>query len=331
MALVGSVADASDGSCTETKCTINVGSNFFIAVEMESVPNAGYVAAQSWIEFGEDLLFGAKGAPGSYSFPHLEPTEVWDDCAPQVLVQGDTQTSKNHSCLTGLFPPLPVSTFVGTFVKLTFLCSPDNSSTLVRLLPSGAPVALTNGAAYVTAGEGGGAGPLVVPEVGDLTVNCVGGSGNTSTPTATFPTANTPTNTPITPGAPTHTPTDTATATLTPTNTVAAPATSTPTSPGSGTPTQTSTPGGGPTSTSTPGGPRPTNTPGMQASHLGDANCDWIVNPFDSLFILQAWAALIDRVPCPSFADVNIDGAATPIDATLVLQYSALMIVALPP
>lgn len=64
---------------------------------------------------------------------------------------------------------------------------------------------------------------------------------------------------------------------------------------------------------------------------MGDANCDGIVNPIDSAFILQLSAGLIEELPCPKNGDTSRDGITNRVDSALILQLSAGLIDSLPP
>ena len=59
---------------------------------------------------------------------------------------------------------------------------------------------------------------------------------------------------------------------------------------------------------------------------VGDANCDGIVNPVDSTFILQLSAGLLGALPCPQNGDASGDGVTNPLDSALILQFSAGLI-----
>ena len=340
MALVGTVDDPAAGSCDAIKCTIEAGEKVKVAVVMESVPSDGYTLAQSWIAYGSDLLYGAKGEPGNYSYPNLDLAEeiLWPDCETVVLVRGpETAVNVNHACTTSLLPPHPVSYHDGPFIEVSFLCSPDNSSTTIRLLPSGDPVAGTSGALYKSASDGSD----VVPEVDELTINCVGGSPVPTVPT--FPSADTPTETPAsgTPGqstTPTVTPTDnpptatpTATWTQVPTWTPAPTWTPMPTWTPEGLETPTATVRSA-TPTDTPASTLiPTSTPTRRPTLVGDVNCDTSVDPIDAVFLMYLEAVVIDELPCPDAGDANGDGETSLIDATVILQFTARLISSLPP
>ncbi len=316
------VLDPPDGACADGKCDIVAGAKFTLAVDIVKKPAEGYILAQSTVAVGEWLEYN----------PSVDLTAefVWPDCA--ISLRGsDTATFAIHGCLTGLTQPQPKSHYVGTFVLLSVTCSLESSNTLVELIPATQPLASVG--ALMKKPDF----TSVIPDVADLTVNCVGpdtptpGGPDTATPTP----SDTPEPSP-TPGGPdtaTPTPSDTAepsptqggpdtpTPSATPTGTLT-PATATP----AVTPLLTSTPANAPTST-----PRPTHTPTRRPSLLGDVTCDGTVNPVDAVFLLQLAAALIDELPCPDAGDADGDGETTVIDATVILQFSAGLVSSLPP
>ncbi len=165
-----------DGDCNGTTCTVAPGAAFTVEIAIDAAPDAGYIAVQSWIDFGSDLVYKPSDEPtGSDEL-------VWDDNGCTVAVRAQVGvTAVNHGCLTGIIPPLPVSSFVGTFVRLAFNCSEGDSSTEVQLLPVGDPVALTNGAEFKTPDN-----TSIEPKTTNVTVNC-GAAEPTTPPVATTP------------------------------------------------------------------------------------------------------------------------------------------------
>ena len=193
------------GTCEGSACTVDTGADFTLSVEIVAAPAAGYVLAQSFIVYGPDLTYNiAAGAADEI---------VWPDCNSSVAVRQQLPAVPNsvlHGCLTGLFPPLPVSSYVGNYSDLSMTCSAGTSSTEVELLPYLEARAGTSGALFKLPDES-----AVTPKVSNLTVNC--GAGGSPEPTVEVPTATEegPTNTP---GAETDTPTPTNTS-VPPTNT----------------------------------------------------------------------------------------------------------------
>ncbi len=161
--------------CT-ANCTFANGETFTLAVEIVTAPAGGYTTAQSFIDYGPDLTYDA-------SLLSAADEIVWPDCLSSVAVRGETgPTFVNHGCLTDLFPPLPVSNYVGSIVEISVTCSAAGSTTEIRLLPRDDPDAGTSGATFV-AGDGT---TQVVPIVSNLSVTCGAGEPTpTPTPTAT--------------------------------------------------------------------------------------------------------------------------------------------------
>ena len=192
------------GVCAGEKCTLDTGASFTLSVEVLKAPAAGYVNLQTFIDYGTDLTYN-KAATAADEI-------VWPD-ASGVILSGQTgPTFVSHSALTGLLPPLPVSTFTGTAVEISMTCSAGASSTVVELIPLADPRAGGQGAGFVEAD-----GITQTPASDTLTINCGAGAVETETPTGPTATA-TLTGTP---GPATDTPTVTntpgpATATATP-------------------------------------------------------------------------------------------------------------------
>lgn len=155
----GSVMRLTANGCT-SDCAFASDEEFTLAVEIVAIPAGGYIAAQSFIDYGADLTYEA-GAAGDEI--------VWPDCDSAVALSAQTgPTLVNHGCLTGLIPPLPVSTYAGNLVELSLTCPSGSSETEVRLLPNGDPIVLTSGATFV----GADGVTQFVPEVSDLTIIC---------------------------------------------------------------------------------------------------------------------------------------------------------------
>ena len=172
-------------------CTFANDEKFTLAVEAVQGPAAGYVGAQSYIDYGSDLIYDISTQSAADEF-------VWPGCTPLIALRLQASaTSVLHGCLTGLLPPLPVSTFLGNFLELSVTCSAASSTTEVQLLPINHPVALTSGAGFIEAGTSAS----VIPKVSNLSVTCGGAPVDTPTPEGPTPTTG-PTNTP----GPTDTP-----------------------------------------------------------------------------------------------------------------------------
>lgn len=170
----------SGGECSGATCTVPLAGEFALAVEIEDAPSEGYILAQTFIDFGARLTYN----PTEEQIDEI----LWPDCNDTVAVRAQTiPQAVNHGCLTGLIPPLPLSTYVGGFLELSFTCSREASTTVIRLLPYDDSIARTSGAAFVLED---GVTHVTVP-LTSLTVNC--GSGGSPEPTYTpGPTADIP-------------------------------------------------------------------------------------------------------------------------------------------
>lgn len=157
----GSKMRLTANGCT-ADCTFASDEEFTLAVEIVAIPAGGYIAAQSFIDYGPDLTYNAAEAGDEI---------VWPDCDSAVALSNQADpTGIIHGCLTGLLPPLPASFYAGNFVELSLTCSSGSSTTEVRLLPENDPVAGTSGAAFV----GNDVATHFVPEITDLTIICGG-------------------------------------------------------------------------------------------------------------------------------------------------------------
>ena len=178
------------GDCAGTTCTVDQGAAFTLEAQIDTAPAAGYILIQSWIDFGSDLVYKPTDDPNGAD------ELVWDDNGCTVAVRATFEpTAVGHGCTTGIIPPLPVSSFEGTLVSLAFNCSEGESSTEVQLLPTGAPVALTNGTEFKTQDN-----DSIVPELTNVTINCGAGDGSPEpTDETPEPTDETPEPTDVTP------------------------------------------------------------------------------------------------------------------------------------
>ena len=299
-----------DNVCLEGTCQLELGQEFKLAVEIVEGPGAGYVGAQSFLQFGTELQTDLTYTPAASPADEV----VWPDCEDPTVVRAQsaivdevavlgTDYTVNHGCLTGLFVT-PLSHYTGIFLELEFTCSAEDRQTEILQPPYdtdtlnsphlGVPhndphsIQGTSGSAFGV--PMGSAIVNIPPKLTNVIIIC--GEPPTPTPRPT-----------ITPGGPTLTPTPT------PTPTPAV--TSTPT------PTDTPTPTATPTDTPTP---TPTPTPVPQRP-CGDVNGDGVVNSQDALWVLWLASGVIDFVPFPD--DLDGDGVTGPIDALLILQIEA--------
>lgn len=158
-----------DESRTPTVCEVPVGNAFPLSVDIVNAPPEGYILAQSFVDFGGDLIY--------------KPTEnaideiLWPDCQLKVRDQidltldpTDSDETVLHGCITGLLPPLLVTHYVGPFIEFILTCSQGASSTEVKLLGKHHPTAGTSGSSYDVSGKFDG---RRTPLVNHLIVNCV--------------------------------------------------------------------------------------------------------------------------------------------------------------
>ena len=161
------------GECDSRTCAVAVGRAFTLSVEIIQGPTGGYVGAQSFINFGADLIYDVTATAAA--------EVAWTDCETFVAIRSQlSPETVSHGCLTGLPPVQPTSTYTGVFVDLAFICTAEPSSTLVRLLPFGDPFAGTSGTKFVLE-----TGESVAAKVSDLTIACIDLPTATSTPAPT--------------------------------------------------------------------------------------------------------------------------------------------------
>ncbi len=314
------VVNIPGGECDDparpTTCTVGVGEQFTLSVEVVTAPAQGYILVQSLIDYGGNLLY----TPTTAAVDEF----VWPDCSASVALRLEFPGLVHHTCVTGLFSP-PTSNHVGNVVDLSFDCSVNESSTEIKLRPYLDNVAGLLGALFKDVADA-----EIVPKVSNLTVTCSDASAPTATSTASpTPTASvTPTPSATTSAG---SPTETAVGTATPTPTATRQATATVTATATPTPTPTSTltPTPCPADSVLVGGSCVTVTPTYTPTPdtlVGDTSCDGVVNPLDAALILQFAAGMIPALPCPGGGDSNGDGVVNPLDAALVLRFSAGLI-----
>ena len=169
-------------ACSGTKCQIGTGETFKLGVEIVRAPDDGYILAQTFVFYGSDITYDSS--------PSAADEIVWPDCNPATAIKSqidrrlpapppgvfiNSTELVSHGCLTGVLPPPPPSAFAGLYVEIDLVCSPQESSNLIELLPyiDGNPlppgtIAGTSGALFTLPNND----PLV-PLLSNLTVNCV--------------------------------------------------------------------------------------------------------------------------------------------------------------
>ncbi len=118
---------------------------------------------QSFIDFGD----GTDTPNLTYTSAAIATDEfIWPDQG--LVVRGEFAVGLvNHGGLTGLIPPLAVSSYVGPIVQMAMTCSQDYSETTVRMLPGGDPIASTFGAMFLSPQS-----EQTVPSLSSLEVIC---------------------------------------------------------------------------------------------------------------------------------------------------------------
>ncbi|MEX0785467.1 MAG: hypothetical protein WD939_02410 [Dehalococcoidia bacterium] len=100
---------------------------------------------------------------------------IWPDCARAIASRlYDLGLGwVHHSCLTSVFPAFPASTYTGTLVRVALTCTSEVSTEQVHLLPYNHSTAGPLGASFLPAPELGVEPVPLIPNVSDLTINCV--------------------------------------------------------------------------------------------------------------------------------------------------------------
>ena len=145
-------------SCPEGKDPSHVcvpaDASFTMTVEAVEIPAGGYSLAQSWLDYGNDLVFKSSET-------------TWPDCSVDDLGGAKGSSHVSRGCLTGIFS-LPASFHTGSLVDFNFNCSSGFSMTEVKLLALDTNPAGSGGALFV---EGGTNAPFV-PAVNNVFINC---------------------------------------------------------------------------------------------------------------------------------------------------------------
>ena len=153
--------------CSSDECDLDTGESFTLSVNVDEAPEDGYILVQSFIDYGPNLTYNMTDSIGD--------EVVWPDGVPDVTVRESiVADTVLHGSLTGVIPPLPLSTYEGTVFALEFQCSESFSTNNVALLPSGDDVAGTSGAVFTTVIviDEVDVTTQVIPKVNSVTINC---------------------------------------------------------------------------------------------------------------------------------------------------------------
>ncbi len=156
--------------CSGGECNLDTGETFTLSVNVDDAPDSGYVLVQSFIDFGPNLTYNMTDTPAEEM--------LWPDGSPDVIVRDSAQSPSNpdapiapnsvlHGSLTGVIPPLPLSTYEGTVFQIELQCSDSFSTNDVMLLASGDALAGTSGALFNAEGA-----EQIIPKVGSISVTC---------------------------------------------------------------------------------------------------------------------------------------------------------------
>ena len=154
--------------CSGDECNLDTGETFTLSVNVDEAPETGYVLVQSFIDYGPNLTYSMTDTPAEEM--------LWPDGSPDVIVRDSiAPNTVLHGGLTGVIPPLPLSTYEGVVFEVELQCSDSFSTNDVQLLASGDPVAGTSGALFNAEGA-----EQIIPKVGSVSVTC--GAEPTATP-----------------------------------------------------------------------------------------------------------------------------------------------------
>ncbi len=205
-----SVNTGSGGFCNGNDCYAEVGSSFELSVEVVTAPAAGYVAMQTYIDYGftYDPAASEDGAgPNTCSDGEdngaPDPLPWWPryisdgrdrndvDCITSDLIYNERAIEEeiiwpdgqlrvkdarwpgrlNHGATTSFIPPLPVSSYEGRVVVIQMTCPAAPIQQVIDLIPIGADLPGARTSGAAFAERGQSS--QVGAKVNSITVNCV--------------------------------------------------------------------------------------------------------------------------------------------------------------
>ncbi len=145
-----------------TECHAQLGGPFVVSLDAVVALANGYVIAQGWISYGDDL--GAV----------KQESVAWPDCFQAFYLTSNTDEGGSSNldtyyafCLTGIPPPVPARFHLGPLFTFTLTCTNTLSSNILEIIPQGVEPAGVYGAVYVDPDE-----IQVVSKVRSITVTC---------------------------------------------------------------------------------------------------------------------------------------------------------------
>lgn len=172
---------AGSTTCPPNKPTadfcVGNGQTFTLGVEIVAPPAGGYILFQDYIQFSDNLTYKKQPAADEIIHPGAAGFQLGGQHDNQLPAGTD---AVNHGLSTGIIPPFPISVFVGNAVEIDLNCPAGlgKKPVIITLLPSGDPVAGTDGGLYVRPD-----GSQVISKGHEIEVNCVPAPTNTPTPT----------------------------------------------------------------------------------------------------------------------------------------------------
>ncbi|MCH7578876.1 MAG: hypothetical protein IIB22_01380 [Chloroflexi bacterium] len=153
--------------------------SFTLTVDAVQIPAAGYILADAWINYGDEL--GDQAANGAIkNLNDLLSVFVWPDLELATIVFGQRNESGDSRLdtvllggLTGqgtTISPLAPSFYTGTLYQISLTCTTANSTNVIELIQKGTAPAGTSGALYTEFGTN----TQFRPAVNNVTINCLG-------------------------------------------------------------------------------------------------------------------------------------------------------------
>ena len=185
------------GFCVDNDCYAEAGKDFMLGVDLVQVPAIGYILMQTYLDFGVYDPTASEDGAGpntcsdginnsrdgvrdrrdddcatvSFVYTPRSAEFIWPDLASGAGLRQETGPGLvTHAGLTGLIPPLPVSTYTGIGIEIQLSCPATPMEAPISLLPYDDPVARTGGAYFKE-----GIDPYlgVIPKVDTITMHCV--------------------------------------------------------------------------------------------------------------------------------------------------------------